>query len=176
LPISNTSIYKLKSWSPESADYLIALIEDYPNTLVRQERGENDANYYAAFYYATIAQSEALLRFPDAPQANKWRWGLAYDLARIGDPRAGEHYAELIAAGLNRGETTLPDLEEWFTNRNYAYLCYPAPAPSTLPCGVSCSSKAGQCLSCFLRSAYQTVSLATSTLLILPDTRHLQLI
>jgi hypothetical protein len=114
LPVSDTSIYELKSWSPVNADYLIALIEDYPNTLLRQERGENDANYYAGFYYATIAQSEALLRFPEASQANKWRWGLAYNLARIGDPRAGEHYTELIAAGLNRGETEPSDLEVWF--------------------------------------------------------------
>jgi len=81
---------------------------------LRQERGEDDANYYAAFYYATIAQSEALLRFPHASQAIRWQWTLAYDLARIGDSAAGQHYADLIAQALNRAETTPLDLVQWF--------------------------------------------------------------
>ncbi len=113
-PASDPAIYSLNDWSPERADNLIALIDDYPNTLLRQERGEDDANYYAAFYYATIAQSEALLRFPHASQAIRWQWDLAYSLARIGDKAAGERYADLIAQALNRAETTPQDLQKWF--------------------------------------------------------------
>jgi len=107
-------IYELWPWDPQRAQQVVDLIDDYPNTLPRQARGEDNANYYAAFYYASVAQSEALLRFPDAAQAEKWRWGLAYNLARIGDPGAGAAYAELIGAALNRGETDMVGVGGWF--------------------------------------------------------------
>ena len=113
-PASDPALYQITGWSPERADYLITLIDDYPNTLLPRERGEDGANYYAASYYATIAQSEALLRFPHASQAIRWQWGLAYDLARIGNAAAGQRYADLIAQALNRAETTPQDLVQWF--------------------------------------------------------------
>lgn len=116
-PVLGGDIYTLLPWSPEEADRVIALINDYPNTLPRQARGENDENYYNAFSYAVLAQNEALLRFPDAPQAEGWRWGLAYNLARTGSPKAGQHYADLFTAGLNQGATSLDNLEEWFTGK-----------------------------------------------------------
>jgi len=106
--------YTLQDWSPQQASYAISLLNDYPNTLTRQQRGKDDANYYAAFYYATIAQSEALLRYPDASEAEQWRWGLAYNLARIGDGRAAEQYAQLITQALNSAEIKPQDLPQWF--------------------------------------------------------------
>jgi hypothetical protein len=106
--------YDLKAWSPEQAQYLIDLMEDYPNTLPRQARGENDENYYAAFSFPVAAQAEAILRFPDAPQAKKWRWGLAYDLIRVGDPGAAQQYADLISQALNTSEIKAADLPAWF--------------------------------------------------------------
>jgi tetratricopeptide (TPR) repeat protein len=106
--------YSLEEWSPELADYMVMLMDDYPNTLSVSERGENDEGYYAAFYYATIAQNEALLRYPDAPQAVFWRWGLAFNLAQTGDSQAGEAYAELITQNLNDGDVDLEELEAWF--------------------------------------------------------------
>lgn len=121
-PVRGEGIYSLKPWSAEEANQGVALLNDYPNTLSRRARGEKDENYYAAFTYAIDAQKEALLRFPDAPQTNEWRWGLAYNLARLGDEQArqiyndsaGEEYARLIAAALNQGETALERLPDWF--------------------------------------------------------------
>lgn len=113
-PVVGSSNYQLWPWTAERAGQVIDLIKDYPNTLTRQSRGEDDANYYAAFYYATVAQSEALLRFPDAPQAAQWRWGLAYSLALVGNPGAGAAYADLLVTALNRDETDLKGLSAWF--------------------------------------------------------------
>jgi hypothetical protein len=115
------------------ADSLIALIDDYPNTLLPRERSEDDANYYAAFYYATIAQSEALLRFPRASQAIRWQWSLAYDLARIGDPAAGQHYADLIAQALNRSETTPQALVRWFREQEPRFALAVTPLQPPAP-------------------------------------------
>lgn len=112
-PVGGEAYYKLHDWTPERADYMVALIEDYPNTLPRQSRGANDENYYAAFEFAVIAQREALLRFPDTPQAEAWRWRLAYSLARLGDPQAGDLYASLIEQGLNREQASVDGLREW---------------------------------------------------------------
>lgn len=106
--------YSLEEWSPELADYMIRLMDDYPNSLSGEERGENDEGYYAALYYATVAQKEALLRYPDAPQAVFWRWDLAYNLAQIGDLQAGEAYAEIISQHLNDGDIDVDELKSWF--------------------------------------------------------------
>lgn len=116
-PIIGEDVYSLQPWLPEKADQVAALVADYPNTLPRQARGENDENYYAAFKHAVMAYNEALLRFPEAPQADRWRWSLAYSLARAGDPRAGEQYAQLIATALNRQETDLEALPAWFQDK-----------------------------------------------------------
>jgi len=109
--------YRLSTWTAEDAAQMVDLMEYYPNTLSQKERGDDNAAFYAAFSYAVIAQKEALLRFPDAPQANQWRWGLAYDLARTGDPSAGEQYANLIAQALNRGEVSVRQLDTWFQSQ-----------------------------------------------------------
>lgn len=106
--------YSLEEWSPDLADYMVRLMDDYPNSLSGEERGEDDEGYYAAFYYATIAQKEAILRYPDAPQAVFWEWGLAYNLAQIGDPQASEAYGELITQHLNDGDIDVDELKSWF--------------------------------------------------------------
>jgi len=114
LPEKGENIYSLQPWSPERAAQIVDLMNYYPNTLPRQERGDNDENYYAAFRFAIVAQSEALLRYPDAPQAKGWAWGLAYNLAQTGSPLAANHYADLIVQGLNQGEVDLTGLSGWF--------------------------------------------------------------
>ena len=105
--------YVLAQWTQEDADYMARLMQDYPDTLPASARGEGNSAYYDAYVYSVVAFKEALLRFPDAPQAEQWRWDLAYDLARLGDPEAGEQYAELISDGLNRGEVGLDKLYAW---------------------------------------------------------------
>lgn len=109
--------YRLQTWTADDAAHLVDLMEYYPNTLSQKARGDDNAAYYAAFSYAVVAQKEALLRFPDAPEANQWRWGLAYDLARTSDPSAGQQYASLIAQALNRGEVNVRQLGTWFQTR-----------------------------------------------------------
>ena len=113
-PALGTGIYKLSQWEADDAAYMVDLIENYPNTLLRQQRGDNDESYYAAYSYTTTALSEALLRFPEAPQATHWRWELAYNLARTSDPNAGAHYADLIAQALNQEQVMPTDLDRWF--------------------------------------------------------------
>jgi len=114
-PLPGTSIYSLNLWSSERADALIELIDYYPNTLIPLQRGANDENYYPAYYYATVALSEALLRFPDSPQAEHWKWMLAYDQARTGDHQAADSYAELLVQALNQGRSKLAGLDRWFS-------------------------------------------------------------
>ena len=114
IPFASDNLYKLNKWNEELAEYLISLMEDYPNTLPVSERGDNDQNYYQAFQYATIALEELLLQNPDATQVSQWSWRLAYNLARMGDPNAGEHYAEIITRALNTGEAKPENLVEWF--------------------------------------------------------------
>src|SRR3990170_1625225 len=92
-PLSENDQYHLTDWTPELADHLINLLEAYPESLSAFARGDNNAGYFAAFQYAIQAQREALLRFPTAPQAENWLWGLAYNLARTGDPQAGTRFA-----------------------------------------------------------------------------------
>ena len=89
-------------------------MEYYPNTLTSKARGEDNGAYYAAYDYAVVALREGLLRFPNSPEANSWRWDLAYNLARVGDPSAGQAYADLIVKGLNQGEVEFNNLSAWF--------------------------------------------------------------
>ncbi len=113
-PWKSTTNYLLRDWTAEDADQLIQLINNYPNTLPESERGSDYSNYNQAFSYAAFAQREALLRFPDAEQASTWRWGLAYNLARMGSEEAGAQFAQVVANGLNEGETDLDGLSRWF--------------------------------------------------------------
>jgi hypothetical protein len=109
--------YSLNPWSADRAAYLIELISDYPNTLSRPQRGLLNENYYAAFSYAVTALQEALLRYPAAPQAERWEWELAYVLAQLSDPNATRQYADLIVKGLNQGGLDSDDLAEWFQEK-----------------------------------------------------------
>ena len=109
------AVYSLNPWGPDDAQRVIDLFDYFPNTLSAQARGKDNAAYYQAYQYAAFAQREALLRFPNAPQAPAWRWGLGYNLARTGDPQAGQVYGELITQALNRGETDINTLSAWLT-------------------------------------------------------------
>jgi hypothetical protein len=113
-PISNLDGYSLIAWNPENADLLVQYMEDYPNTLSPQARGKDDAGYWSAYKYAVLVLEEALLRYPEAPQATGWKAKLAYNLARAGDERSGQAYANLIENALNNGETDLDSLRSWF--------------------------------------------------------------
>ena len=112
-PSEHNDQYKLVLWTPELADQLIDLLEVYPETLSSFARGANNQGYYDAFQYALFAQREALLRFPSAAQAQVWSRQLAYNLARTGNPSAGEIYAALITQDLNSGNISVDELPFW---------------------------------------------------------------
>jgi hypothetical protein len=114
----DASQYKLVDWTAEDADYAGRLLQGYPDTLpLTAPPGEITQAYLDAYRYPVFAWREALLRFPEAPQAASWSWQLAYDLALMGDPQAAQNYADLIAGGLNRDETQIPYLYSWFAER-----------------------------------------------------------
>lgn len=106
--------YKLAEWDAEQANLAVALMNDYPNSLEARLRGEDNAGYYQAFHYAVLAASEALLRFPEAPQADGWRRDLAYNLAQTGSPQAGQAYADWLVQNLNQGNSDPNTLIDWF--------------------------------------------------------------
>lgn len=117
VPIEVNDRYTLNYWTPELAGNLIDILEAYPHTLSDFSRGPDDSGFYAAFRYALFAEREALLRFPTAPQARDWLWRAAYNMARTGDPRAGEIYTNLITQELNSGRVPLNGLYQWGLTR-----------------------------------------------------------
>jgi hypothetical protein len=113
-PLPQAGRYDLNQWTAEDADHVIRLLNDYPNMLPESAQGKDLQAYYTAFRFASLAQKEGLLRFPDSDFASAWDWGLAFNLARTGDAAAGDHYRQLLLQALNRGETDLSNLYIWF--------------------------------------------------------------
>ncbi|MDD2695695.1 MAG: hypothetical protein PHD58_07215 [Anaerolineales bacterium] len=129
-PYPGEGSYTLYEWTPERADALVELLNYYPNTLLPSARGADDSNYNAAFAFSAFAAREALLRFPDAPQAPEWQRELAYSLARAGDPEAAGLYAQVIAQALNSGAARLEDLPVWFHAQEVRLALYITPLPA----------------------------------------------
>jgi hypothetical protein len=113
----------LSKWTANQADLLIDQI------FSQLTASENDpgyhgiygyANYIEQYKYLAFVESEALLRFPDAQQAETWRWDVCYNLAlSYVYPEASDApdlpcYAKLIEAGLNSGQIDLSNLSNWF--------------------------------------------------------------
>ncbi len=64
-------LYELGEWTAEDADYAARLLQGYPDTLpLTAPPGEITQAYLDAYRYPVFAWREALLRFPDAPQAD----------------------------------------------------------------------------------------------------------
>jgi hypothetical protein len=118
-PIQYNDLYLLRPWSPEEADNVVKLLQAYPDTLYPNSANRETSTYNAAFTYVVYLQREALLRYPNDPLSDSWRWGLAYNLAHTNDPGVGEAYAALIQDELEKGFTSLEDLPEWFSQHEY---------------------------------------------------------
>lgn len=121
-PADDTSSWRLRDWSPEAADERIgqmaAWLEHYGEGT---EPALADRSTWLVFHgFLADAETEALLRYPDAPQAERWRWDRAYNLAAAGGPgRVGGEwevaaYVNLIQAALDTGQTTPDTLPGWF--------------------------------------------------------------
>jgi len=96
---------------------MIEQLEGYPEAQFPSAEQKQSQEYQAAFEYATIAQKEALLRFPESTYAARWEWELAYNLARFDDDEAGSRYASLITSALNENQVLLEDMVEWFSQQ-----------------------------------------------------------
>jgi hypothetical protein len=68
-PLQYNDLYLLRPWSPEEANGVIELLQAYPDTLYPTPADRETSTYNAAFTYVTFLQREALLRYPDDPQA-----------------------------------------------------------------------------------------------------------
>ena len=93
---------------------MVQLMQGYPATIGSATSETSSQAYFQAYDIPILALEESLLRFPGASQADAWEWTLAFDLALAGYPEAGEHYANLIAGGLNSDQTDISQLYAWF--------------------------------------------------------------
>lgn len=112
-PREEAAAFLIAEWLPQDFDYIIALAEDYPNTLPEDQRGPLNRDYYAAYRYAVILQGEALLAHPNAFEATNWNWSQAYNLARTSNPQAVVRYASLINEAYNTEGVQIGNLEGW---------------------------------------------------------------
>jgi len=118
-PIQYNDFYLLRPWSPEEADSIIDLLQAYPDTLYPTPTERETSSYNTAFTYVIFLQREALLRYPEAPLAEEWRWGLAYNLAHTNDPGVVEAYIALIQEAVDSQVTTLENLPGWFSQHEH---------------------------------------------------------
>jgi len=113
-PYKYNDLYALNTWTAADADRVVAQLLSYPDSLYPKPQDRLAPGYDAAYFYPAFAAREALLRFPEAYAAPRWRWALAYSLTRSNDPQAADLYASLISEALSAAQTTLADLPAWF--------------------------------------------------------------
>lgn len=119
----SVSLYRLRPTSPELSDHVIAQFHGWLNAI------RDDATYHGYYGYldyvgqyakALFPDTEALLRYPSANQATRWRWQRAHDLtyalypADVSDTPQLMAYADLMAEALNAGQVTPDSLSAWF--------------------------------------------------------------
>lgn len=121
-PSGDLSRWRLRPWNAEAADerngQMAAWLEHFGE---RPEDGPFHLSTWLVFHsFLADAEAEALLRFPDAPQAERWQWDHAYNLAAAGGPGivGGEWevaaYVDLIKTALDGDQATLATLPQWF--------------------------------------------------------------
>jgi len=120
-PVKYNDRYLFDEWTAVKADELVQMIQGVPSAMYPVVRQRNDPGYDQAFSYPAYALREALLRFPDAPQAEGWRWMLARDGAYLQDPRSAQVFATLLAnAPLN--SNTPGELTAWFDAQQRTFI------------------------------------------------------
>lgn len=115
--------YRFGEWTADQAGLLVAQISSQLKAMEGAPQFVGvygDSMYMSMYKYLAFAEMEALLRFPDATQAESWRWALCYNLAFSNhfaeSPDAPELlcYANLIENGLNSRQTDITGLSSWF--------------------------------------------------------------
>ena len=118
-PETDGQVYKLVEWTPQRVEELAALLEKYTHNVppsIRFVRTANERRRIAEIL------AEAILRFPDASQVDRWRWEMGVYLAG-GDygsfdfeTEGMEYFSGLILEVLNSGEKSLEEIPEWAAN------------------------------------------------------------
>ncbi|OQY89260.1 MAG: hypothetical protein B6D39_09845 [Anaerolineae bacterium UTCFX2] len=106
--------YQLLDWDEFRADHMALTMQGFPQGMLSELKPDQEVAYFQAYQYPAFAYREALLQFPEASAAERWRWALAYNSMLTGSAKAGELYAGLIADNLNRGQTSIEELYAWF--------------------------------------------------------------
>lgn len=122
-PAKQNESYTLQEWTPYQADLLVDQITSYLIAIENEPEytGVYGYSYYMEQYkYLAFIESEALLRFPDEQQAERWQWDLCYNLALSYTPPESTNapelscYSKLIKNGLNTGKTDIANVSDWF--------------------------------------------------------------
>jgi hypothetical protein len=104
-PGQYNTFYELKPWDLSEQTNTIEQLN--VNAILTQ----SDAAYQALAY----AESEGIIRFPQALEAVSWEWDRAYNLVRIKDPQGIASYSEIIQSAINSGQVRSTDLPTWFS-------------------------------------------------------------
>jgi hypothetical protein len=105
-PDKYNTFYELKPWDLAEQSYAIEQVN--ANAVLKP----SDAAYRAL----ADAESEGILRFPQALEATAWNWDRAYNLLRINDPLGITLYADLIQSAVTSGQVRVEDLPAWFSS------------------------------------------------------------
>jgi hypothetical protein len=103
-PAQYNTFYQLKPWTLSEQTNAIELMQ--ANTVLKP----TNANFQALAY----AESEAILRFPEALEASSWEWDRAYNWVRINNPNGIASYSDLFEAAITSGQVRVSDLPTWF--------------------------------------------------------------
>jgi hypothetical protein len=123
LSLTPNASYILQEWTPDRADLLVDQISSYLNAIENEPEymGVYGYSYYMEQYkYLAFVETEALLRFPDAQQAERWQWDLCYNLAlsylypESTDAPDLLCYSKIIEHGLNTRKTDISQISDWF--------------------------------------------------------------
>jgi hypothetical protein len=116
-PLEFNDLYLLREWTPERAEQMVSLLRDYPEARFRTTQERQSIAFNEAYSYPAFAYREAILRFPEDPAAETWKWNLAYSLARSNNQQAGRVYSDLILEALESGQTRINGLPRWFAEQ-----------------------------------------------------------
>lgn len=110
--------YEVQPVTAELMNEITRNVSAYPEARFPQAEDRLDPAYLDEHIYPAIAYQEALMRFPEAAQADAWKWGLAYSLAHLNDSRAIQLYQDFLnTAMLPQNIGNLDELPEWFQKK-----------------------------------------------------------
>lgn len=112
-PHPETARYALTEWTAEDYSRAVNLLIQYAASQSLDQYGYPD--YDRNMLPIALVQEEALLRYPEADHAPRWRWDIAYYLSLAGaSDQASRAYQALILEALNEDRVKIEQLSNWF--------------------------------------------------------------